>query len=536
MWKLINMHNYLYLVYLLLVILITGSCENLAKDEAVKPSTEHITKVSLEDLTLNSPDGLWEQFFRERNAIKVWDIVKTKRNCLVFDSIINQQPNEVIEGIVHYLIVHIQTYLRFDSYINIINNKRCKETLYLPSDIGRLTNLTILNLSGNNFNNIPAELVKLTNLTVLDLSENNLIDVPSVACELTSLWDLNLSSNKLTRIPFEIGNHTGLCQLSLYSNKLTELPVSIGNLVNLQKLNISYNYLTRIPCEIGNLTRLCELRMRRNKLTELPASISNLTNLKLLILMSNNIKEVPFEVGNLINLLELDLSCNNLVFLPINIVNISNLTELELSQNQLQEIPSQLTRLSKLKVLRLSYNKLKDLPEELCRLDSLRILELSFNQLRKLPILIISKPLKSTLELELNNNRWLDIRYPGFIKIHKEILRKHAYKQFPYSLIILCMECIENHPGLFASEEIENVLPEELRHEQRIKILQQTYKWKLGEDIACFKKIDNVHIPFYLNFRLTKSKDVKLMLEELKEEPIFQIAGTDQGLGLDGLV
>lgn len=534
------MHNYLYLVYLLLVILIMGSCENnlssLANDESVKSSTEHITKVSLEDLTFNSPDGLWEQFFRERNAIKVWDIVKTKRNYLVFNSIINQQPNEIIEGIVHYLIIHIQTYLRFQSYINIINNKRCKERLYLPADIGRLTNLTILNLSGNNFNNIPVELVKLTNLTVLDLSENNLSDVPPVVCELTSLADLNLSSNKLTRIPFEIGNHTGLYQLNLYSNKLTELPVSIGNLVNLHELDISYNYLTRIPFEIGNFTRLCQLRLRRNKLTELPASIGNLTNLELLSLMSNNIREVPFEVVNLVNLSKLGLSCNNLVSLPINIFNLSNLTDLDLTRNQLQEIPNQLTRLSKLKDLRLSYNKLKDLPEELSRLDSLRILKLPFNQLTKLPILIIFRPLKSTLELELNNNRWLNIRYPGFIKINKEILRKHAYKQFPYSLIILCMECVENHPGLFANEEIENVLPEELRHEQRIKILQQTYKWKLGENIVCFRMIDSMYIPFYLNFRLTKSTDVKLMLGELKEELIFQIVGTDRDLGLDGLV
>ena len=53
---------------------------------------------------------------------------------------------------------------------------------------------------------------------------------------LTNLTNLYLSGNYLTSIPPEIGNLTNLTNLSLDGNQLTSLPPEIGNLTNLTNL------------------------------------------------------------------------------------------------------------------------------------------------------------------------------------------------------------------------------------------------------------------------------------------------------------
>ena len=58
---------------------------------------------------------------------------------------------------------------------------------------------------------------------------------------LTNLTNLYLSGNYLTSIPPEIGNLTNLTNLSLDGNQLTSLPPEIGNLTNLTNLQLGIN-------------------------------------------------------------------------------------------------------------------------------------------------------------------------------------------------------------------------------------------------------------------------------------------------------
>ena len=88
--------------------------------------------------------------------------------------------------------------------------------------------------------------------TTLDLSREGFPLPPGPALEylppeignLTGLTQLNLTGNQLTGLPPEIGNLTSLTELNLHNNQLrTVLPPEIGNLTSLTVLDLSANVL-----------------------------------------------------------------------------------------------------------------------------------------------------------------------------------------------------------------------------------------------------------------------------------------------------
>jgi GTPase SAR1 family protein len=100
----------------------------------------------------------------------------------------------------------------------------------LPREIGRLSKLTVLDLSFNHLTKLPFEVLQLTNLTELHLEYNLLSDLPLEIGNLTNLTKLDLGHNKLRALPPEIGHLSSLCSLDLRGNQLTTLPVELGNL------------------------------------------------------------------------------------------------------------------------------------------------------------------------------------------------------------------------------------------------------------------------------------------------------------------
>ena len=159
-----------------------------------------------------------------------------------------------------------------DTYI--FPPKPCRFRGSLPPEIGQLTELKSLRITGAAVTEIPPEINQLKHLEVLDLSGNNLITLPPEIGQLTELQRLDLRHNQLTVLPPEIGALANLEILDLSENDLTTLPPEISGLGRLTSINLFFNDLISLPKEIGNLTNLKVIGVGNNhNLTFLPIEV-----------------------------------------------------------------------------------------------------------------------------------------------------------------------------------------------------------------------------------------------------------------------
>ena len=276
----------------------------------------------------------------------------------------------------------------------------------LPGEIGKLTNLTTLDLFNNQLTSVPAELGKLTRLTSLDLGSNQLRSVPAELGRLTNLTTLVLGDNQLRSVPAELGNLTNLTTLYLYDNQLTSVPAELGKLCSLTTLYLVHNQLTSVPAELGKLTNLTRLILGSSRLRRVPAELGKLTKLASLDLGSNQLRTVPAELGNLTKLTTLDLGINKLRSVPAELGKLTNLTTLDLRANQLTSVPAELGKLAELEVLYLAHNELRDV-SRLMGLRKLKRLDLSRNQISELPSGIVNLGVEIRWEWDGKNGVFL---------------------------------------------------------------------------------------------------------------------------------
>lgn len=118
---------------------------------------------------------------------------------------------------------------------------------FLPHEIGKCYELTILVLRSINLRECPSEIGLLTNLEILDLSENNLSCLPNEFGLLTKLKHLDLRFNKLTTLNPEIGELTRLKKLLVRCNKLEFLPSQLHKCKSLTLLDLFNNPMKTIP-------------------------------------------------------------------------------------------------------------------------------------------------------------------------------------------------------------------------------------------------------------------------------------------------
>ncbi|KAK8322366.1 hypothetical protein V6Z12_A12G163000 [Gossypium hirsutum] len=223
----------------------------------------------------------------------------------------------------------------------------------IPSHLGNLSHLQVLNLGGN-FGLRAEDLVWLS-VNILP----SLVRLYLDGFQLKSL-DLTLPSLNLTSLEV----------LDLFYNLIkSPLPYWFSNLTNLQVLNLRSNkFYGSIPFWIGSLCKLRLLRLNSNRihdgiigvLDRFSACQNN--SLEILYLGGNYlVGSLPQSLGTLRNLQELDLNTNSFWGSnPASIGNLSSLEFLELFDNNLNgTIPESFWRLAKLSTVSLESNQME---------------------------------------------------------------------------------------------------------------------------------------------------------------------------------
>lgn len=271
----------------------------------------------------------------------------------------------------------------------------------LPSQLGRLTALTELNLDGNRLTGtIPTEFGQLTALTKLNLN-GDIYDerlngtIPSEIGLITALEELDLSWNRrlVGSLPTEIGHLTALTKLDLLYNGFSgNLPTEMGYLTALVYLDVSRNIMTgQIPSEIGQQTMLVNLGLVGNLegvhfSGKIPTELAQLTALTVLTMGYNQLTgTIMSELGLLTDLTHHNLQQNRLSGnIPTEYGQFTAVTQLYLGNNQFTgTLPSELGQLSSTGVLMAFDNLLTGvIPSQIGKLSAMWQLGLSRNRLR----------------------------------------------------------------------------------------------------------------------------------------------------------
>ncbi|KAI3902793.1 hypothetical protein MKW92_052157 [Papaver armeniacum] len=319
----------------------------------------------------------------------------------------------------------------------------------IPSEFGRLANLTYLNLSNSGFRGqIPIELSQMTRLVTLDLSNfqpsintsfilknpdlgtlaRNLKELrvllldgvnisahggewcKAVSSSLPKLQVLSLSNCYLSG-PFDnsLLQLASLYELRLNQNNISaEVPEFFGEFRNLTSLHLSSCGLHgKFPERVLQLKALRSLYVSDNKLLKgsLPEFLENEMLQHLVLSGTSFTGELPHSIGNLTFLSRLELeNCGFNGSIPTSLSNLSQLQYLDLSMNGFTGLIPSVGWSKSLIHIDLSYNNLTGpIPSEWNTLTKLVRLNLKNNSLNgTISSALFTLPSLKELELTMN--------------------------------------------------------------------------------------------------------------------------------------
>eukprot|EP00762_Andalucia_godoyi_P007058 ANDGO_07724.mRNA.1 LRR receptor-like serine/threonine-protein kinase GSO1 len=250
--------------------------------------------------------------------------------------------------------------------------------------------VTELSLGSNNLVGfLPSSIGHLNALEILNLQSNGIRGpIPDSFGGMTSLVSLDLSFNKLSGgIPASIGNLSSLIYLSFLTNSLSgQVPASFSKLVQLSYVDLSFNQLVgdNIDYFVCPIILLQYLYLSSNEFsTSIPDCLPLLSSLVVLDLSSNLLdRTIPPSICNAVSLQYLYLEGNSMSGpIPDCVGNLRSLVTLSLSSNSFSgPLPSSIGSMRVLEDLSLTSNSFSGpLPQTLYSLQSLRILYLSDN-------------------------------------------------------------------------------------------------------------------------------------------------------------
>ncbi|CAK5060806.1 unnamed protein product [Meloidogyne enterolobii] len=167
-------------------------------------------------------------------------------------------------------------------HLQMINNK-------LQNVHGELSDLPLLRSVVVRKNQIktsgvPTDIFRMKDLTIIDFGDNLLRDVPSNLEYAKCAIVLNLRGNNIQNIPNQIfSNLIDLIYLDLSNNNLDSLPPQLRRLTSLQVLKLSNNPLTHFQFKQApgsNKLRVIELKNTHRTLQNLTLNFEEVQNLQ----------------------------------------------------------------------------------------------------------------------------------------------------------------------------------------------------------------------------------------------------------------
>jgi Leucine-rich repeat (LRR) protein len=187
----------------------------------------------------------------------------------------------------------------------------------LDPSFSSLVNLEIVDIHGNNISSLPSNLGNLAKLRILNVSENCFETLPFEILATMPLIELSARKNQLsgTLIEDTVSSFSSLQTLDVSANQLTQLTSPCRNvpleMPSLQQLCVSMNRLQSLP-GMGTWTTLLTLSADENSINAVPDGFTQLQKLRSANFSSNDIRVVPAEIGRMESLVMLQLSANPL--------------------------------------------------------------------------------------------------------------------------------------------------------------------------------------------------------------------------------
>lgn len=182
-----------------------------------------------------------------------------------------------------------------------------------------------IKLNEKQITQIPSNIGNLFYLEILELNDNKITEIPLEVFNLTNLWTIHMTNNQIIEIPSYISNLVNLDTLCLINNQIEEVSLELFNLPKLRVLDLTDNKITKIPSGNFDVPKLDFLSLVRNKIPKVPHQIFSLNSLTCLFLDSYQMTEIPPEIGNLTKLAWLGFGSAPIIKIPPQISNLTNL-------------------------------------------------------------------------------------------------------------------------------------------------------------------------------------------------------------------
>ena len=271
----------------------------------------------------------------------------------------------------------------------------------LPSSIGSLSSLEILNLSGSSkFEKFPEIQGNMKCLSILYLDGTAIKELPSSISCLEALSDLSIRGcSNFEKFPEIQRTVECLETLSLYGTAIKELPDSIDHLTGLKFLDLeNCKNLSGLPSSFFGFKYLIGLSLNDcSNVEAFPDVMVDMEELDHLYASGMAMTELPSSIGCLKNLVNIELiNCENLLTLPDSVGNFTHLSCLRVRNcSKLHKSPDSLRSLQCcLQLLDLAGCNLMEgaIPSDLWCLSSLQFLDLSENNICRIPVGITQLP------------------------------------------------------------------------------------------------------------------------------------------------